>query len=252
MSSSIFAECNEQLSGEDLLNLSQKDINDFVDSPNKTVNTDELITNLIVNNKKQDIENSPVFIKSNIEKIVLNSLDLPQIKQKIYLNSIDLAEAKIRKLLVDTKKDTYSLIQIAMNTLDECSGKIYTVKEKRLIFPKKIIEFQSLSGEKRYLLPIELWKVNEFDSEQTIEKPYIELFLFKKKHNLYQLVSRNPPSYKGFDIDTFDNIANVLEKNITKFGKNTMGSYFEKVSSFMGYVIPDIANWDIVLFTDRR
>ncbi|WP_436898040.1 hypothetical protein [Acinetobacter gyllenbergii] len=245
----VMAEC-EQHSVQELADLAFKDIQDLlVVEPEKNINPSELITTMMVENKKQNITEK--FNKNEIEKIKLKSMDILNIEKVLYQNRVSEGFKLPQETAARLNKIPYSIIWVDATKTDECSGKVLQVKEKRLIIPKKVIEYQNLSGDKRYLLPIELWKITESNKNVFFENPYIELFLFQQKgENEFQLVSRTPPHYDGFENENFDLIYDELVKNITPLGLNRMGSYFEKVYSLFSYPIPSIASWDILMLSE--
>jgi hypothetical protein len=152
----------------------------------------------------------------NFKQVVLPNLDADTIARSFY---------KVTSLRERKKDDywgqgNYYFVNQPINIED---------LKKAVISVAPIFIYQTIQGETRYLIPVEITQVDGNRIETAhFARGTLELFLFKKLENgQFQMVSKTAPngvqSIAGYGRTVWD--AQEFRKNLQAFGKNILGSY---------------------------
>ncbi len=138
-----------------------------------------------------------------------------------------------------------------------CTAQKTTSIEKFVIVPQKVIEFENITHEARYLVPIEHWNVENEMSDGALYSPTLELFLFQKTpQGTYQLITRTPEHYQALELtgdfhafELIDQSYVDLKNNMGLIGQQRLGSFIENRSKYMG---ENFSQWNMISLKENE
>lgn len=113
------------------------------------------------------------------------------------------------------------------------------------------IEYKNPQGETRYLVIVEKVKINNgYIQDCRACSSTVDLFIFKKQDNHFQLVNSalNQKDIPTADGHLYFSFKHDLQKNLRPFGKNMIGSY--TLATFTGAGGQEISTWYAVLLPE--
>lgn len=218
------------------------------------VGEEKILTSLDMDNEKQEIGKYRFDLKE-IQNIQIKNLELSSIINAVYPNQI-IKDKDYTNLSQLGENKPFLTVKFNEAKLCNCSHEMKTVQETIVAVEQKTIRYLNDKWEERFLIPIEIWEVNEdYSPNISLVPSHVEFFLFKQiKDGQFQLVSRTPPYYKAFEITPYslelkDQSYADIKRNLQKIGVDHFGSYYESRYSILNSVD---SNWHILILPEHE
>lgn len=173
--------------------------NEYVENDQLSSGELKAIIKLKFSPDKQYVEH-PEFNVEKMQSIEVKDLSTETLIKALYPYEI-IKNQNLNNLEVLRNRPFFT-ISAKIDRWCGCTTQKTTSIEKFAIAPQKVIEFENIAHEARYLLPVEHWKIENEVNDGALYSPTLELFLFQKTpQGTYQLITRTPEHYQALELE---------------------------------------------------